>query len=281
MHVIGEELKKIICKSQDELTARENGGLYIQAPDFMDTQISVDAIDLRIDNHGFVMNDDYEFVNTLSSEDLQKHFDEVELQVTTGYDIKPGDTLYIGTLERINLKGKYIGRVIGRSTYSRLGLSVNSSQDKFCGYNNAIIGLQIRNNTNQKIRIYPYQKLAQILIYKTEGEAKEVDSLYANETKYTIPTIKEKERSQYDENSANRIAGKKSEKKPFIKRKLKDRKNASKIITVGSGVLATLVLSFNSIATYSSKVKIAMISVVGLFYVFMTLIALFVVKEED
>jgi len=278
MHVIGDELKKIIRKSQDELEACGNG-LYIQAIDFRDTQISVDAIDLRIDNHGFVMNDEFEFVNTLSRQDFHQHFVRVELQAM-GYDIKPGDTLYIGTLERVNLKGPYIGRVIGRSTYSRLGLSVNSSQDKFCGYNNAIIGLQIRNNTNQKIRIYPRQKLAQILIYKTEGVANELDSLYANETQYTIPTIGDKERTQYDENTANRIAEIIPKKKNFL-RKLKDRKDASKIITVGGGVLVTSVLSINSIAPFSSNVKTAIVSVVVLFYIFMTLIALFVINDED
>ena len=279
MHVIGNELKSIIRKSQDELNACENGGLYIEAKDFNNNQISVDAIDLRIGDWGYVMKDEYESINTLSCEDFTHHFDRVELPLLTGYAIKPGDTLYIGTLERIYLKGPYIGRVIGRSTYSRLGLSVNSSQDKFCGFNNAIIGLQIRNNTNQNIRIYPYQKLAQILIYNTKGAPTESDSPYANESEYTIPVIRETERTQYDLNSAHRIANNISKKKNFI-RKLK-RKNASKIITVGSGVLATLVLSFNSIATYSLQVKIAMISVVGVFYIFMTVIALLVLKEED
>ena len=279
MHVIGEKLEEIICKSQHDFDTR-NEGLFIEAKGFdRDNQLSVDAIDLRVDNWGYVMNNDkFECVNTLYGGKFDKHFRRVILN-DTGYDIKPGDTLFIGTVERINLKGPYIGRVIGRSTYSRLGLSVNSSQDKFCGYNNAIIGLQIRNNTNQKIRIYPLQKLAQILIYKTEGVPIKKDSSYADEIEYTLPTIVDRERTQYNPYIANTIAKDVPNEKNIIK-KLKDKKYVSEIVTIGSGVLVTSALFINSIFAFSPEVKIAIACAVVPVYIFMTIIA-FILKMED
>jgi len=207
------------------------------------------------------MNREYKFINTLSQDSFGKHFEEVNLSLD-GYILQPGEILYIGTLERISLKGAYIGRVVGRSTYARLGLSVNSSQDKFCGYNNAIVSLQLRNNSNQSLKIYPYQKLVQILFYKTSGSSRNIQSAYANESEYRLPEILETERIQYDANTASKIAKSPSVKHNVITKgvmKVKSTKNGTKIINTVVGLLTTLITAIIGLISIDIGYKIGLI----------------------
>lgn len=42
-----------------------------------DEQIGNDSIDLRINNTGYIISSDYEYINTLSEEDFSKYFTKV------------------------------------------------------------------------------------------------------------------------------------------------------------------------------------------------------------
>ena len=128
---------KILRSSKEEVSEHKEKGedsilITTECDDFnKDGQIGNDSIDLRISNKGYILNDDYEYINTLSDENFSKYFEEVYLNSEQGYDLKPGAILFIGTVERIHLEGDLIGRVTGRSVFSRFGLSVHCTQDKF------------------------------------------------------------------------------------------------------------------------------------------------------
>ena len=144
-------IMKILRDSEEDLKAHKGEDSILITTiydDFSIDQIGNDSIDLRISNKGYVLSNEYEFINTLSDENFKKYFDEVPLNVETGYDLKPGELLFIDTLERINLVGDLIGRITGRSTFSRFGLSVHCTQDKFSSGINSIAALQIKNNTD-------------------------------------------------------------------------------------------------------------------------------------
>lgn len=242
MQIVGDELKKLIVKTRIEWE-QATEGIHIDTPscDFDERQVTDDAIDLRIADHGYVMNTAYEYINTLSNESFESHFERIDLPVE-GYVLKPGEVLYIGTIERIGLKGSYIGRISGRSTYSRLGLSISSSQDKFCGYNDAIVGLQLRNNSRQGLKIYPQQKLVQIMFYYTRGKPGNACGVYANESDYTLPQIQEKERFQYGKNLADKLSKLPSKKLNIFNRgiaKLKKTKKALNILNLILGAVFT------------------------------------------
>ena len=243
MQVVGQELINLIKDSRDSYK-NSNEGIFINTPqgDFDSLhQITNDGIDLRINDIGYIMNTRYKFINTLSSDSFDDHFEETKLPLD-GFILQPGEILYVGTLERISLKGSYIGRISGRSTYARLGLSISSSQDKFCGHNEAIVCLQLRNNSRQGLKIFPYQKLAQILIYKTTGSPGSDDSAYANESEYTFPQITENERYPYDKNTANKIAKLPSEKNNFVSyrfAKLRNTKGGVKLLNIIIGAIGT------------------------------------------
>ena len=167
--------------------------------DFSVDQIGNDSIDLRINNRGYILSNDYQFVNTLSEENFEKYFEEVHLSAETGYDLKPGALLFVDTLERINLVGDLIGRISGRSTFARFGLSVHCTQEKFSSGINSIAALQIKNNSNTVLKIFPYQKLAQLIVEKTNHNENPYNGTFALEDKYKLPVIKGSDRKQYDE----------------------------------------------------------------------------------
>lgn len=163
-------IMKILRSSEEDIKLHQGEDSILittSCDDFSISQIGNDSIDLRINNEGYVISNDYEYINTLSEETFEKYFEKVLLNAETGYDLKPGEILFIDTLERINLVGDLIGRISGRSTFSRFGLTVHCTQEKFSSGINSIAALQIKNNSNTVLKIFPYQKLAQLIIEKT------------------------------------------------------------------------------------------------------------------
>lgn len=277
MQIVGESLKKLIYDKREDWE-NADAGIYISTPhnDFQpENQITDDSIDLRIGNTGYLMNTKYKFINTLSENSFDDHFIETELS-SDGFILEPGEILYIGTLERISLKGEYIGKISGRSTYARLGLSISSSQDKFCGHNDAIVCLQLRNNSKQGLKIFPQQKLVQIIFYKTDGYPGTTNSSYANETKYTLPQISEKERYPYDENTAHRIAKLPSKKYNLASRgiaKLRNTKSGVKLLNIIIGALGTFGTAMVSFFNIETIYKICFCSFIFITYLIFSIIA--------
>lgn len=192
--------------------------------DFSVDQIGNDSIDLRINNRGYILSNDYQFVNTLSEENFEKYFEEVHLSAETGYDLKPGALLFVDTLERINLVGDLIGRISGRSTFVRFGLSVHCTQEKFSSGINSIAALQIKNNSNTVLKIFPYQKLAQLIVEKTNHNENPYNGTFALEDKYKLPVIKGSDRKQYDERTQECIKRLKPKKKSLLERQTSSAK---------------------------------------------------------
>lgn len=212
--------------------------------DFSVNQIGNDSIDLRIGNKGYVISNDYEYINTLSEENFDKYFEEVALNRENGYDLQPGAVLFIGTVERIHLVGDLIGRISGRSTFSRFGLSVHCTQDKFSSGINSIAPLQIKNNTNTVLKIFPYQKLAQLIIEKTNHNHSPYNGTFAMEDEYQLPKIKSSDRNQYDKRTQEYIKCLKPKRKSLLERNTSSAKLNTLfqsvfgfIITVGIGLM--------------------------------------------
>ncbi len=283
MQIVGDELKKLIVSNENWDQTTE--GIHISTPlnDFNNNQISDDSIDLRISNTGFIMNKDYKSINTLSKDSFENHFERIEL-TTDGYVLQPGEVLYIGTIERIGLKGPYIGRIAGRSTYSRLGLSISSSQDKFCGHNDAIVCLQLRNNSNQGLVIFPHQKLVQIMIYKTLGTPSATGSAYANELTYTLPQIGDKERFQYSEFTADKIAKIPSPKKNIAYRGLdaiRKKKKRSSILNLIIGGVFTLLMTVINFISIQDSTKQFLCIMFLVFYLLLSIPIVILVDEDE
>lgn len=205
------------------------------------TQIGNDSIDLRISNTGYVITNIYTYINTLLEDDFEKYFEKVELSPVHGYDLKPGELLFIDTLERIHLSGDLVGRVSGRSTFSRFGLSVHCTQEKFSSGINSVVALQIKNNTDAILKIFPYQKLAQIMIETTSHNPSMYVGSYKSDAEYKFPVIKKSDKEHYDARTKEFINRLKPKKNLLLKKHGKSAKLISLVQAILGGVTTVII----------------------------------------
>lgn len=270
----------ILRKNEEELLSHINeDSIYITTSvnDFnIEQQVGNDSIDLRINDHGYKLNNDYEYINTLSNEDFSKYFTEVNLDSKNGYDLKPGELLFIDTLERIHLNGNLIGRITGRSVFSRFGLSVHCTQDKFSSGINSIVALQIVNNSNTTLKIFPYQKLAQLIIERTESvNTPYKNSTFSEEKEYTLPIIKDSDKFQYSDRMIQHINNLHPKKKSILKKKPSSGKAMVLYQSIVFFILTTL------IAIFTSQNLIWATVIIGVVYVLFAIIFYNITKSLD
>lgn len=219
------EILRLLISSQKEYETWSGDGIYIYIEGNKgvfnkELQVGNDSIDLQIGDKGYIMLDDHEYINTLSEESFKDFFQEVSLSVENGYDLKPGQILFVSTLERINLIGDLTGRVTGRSVFARMGLAVHCTQDKFSSGINSVVGLQLINHSNNVLKIFPYQKLAQMIIQKTSHMGTPYTSgTFARESSFTLPVVTEKDLKQYSDREKSFIKQHVPKKKSILQRK--------------------------------------------------------------
>lgn len=209
--------KDLITKFLDEKNeARESIKITLTedgAPPFdRSTQVGRDSIDLRIGRQGYKIKCDYDFINTLDSE-IDTYFHDVTI-TNDGYLIEPGETLVVSTIERIKLTGNITGELTGRTRFSRMGLSVCTAT-KFQSYSDAVIVLQLTNHNKVPLKIFPYQKLVQLVIHQVDGIPNEKRGNYHNEVTLRKPIIDENELADFSKELLKSISRQKPKKIPF------------------------------------------------------------------
>ncbi|MBE6088429.1 MAG: hypothetical protein E7206_10380 [Clostridium beijerinckii] len=267
MVVCNNTINELLKSTQQELDSEKEGICIMTTDNDFDKELQIgsDSIDLRISNKGYIVNSEYTFINTLSDINFKEsdYFIEVNLDVEKGYDLQPGQVLFINTLERVQLKGNLIGEIMGRSVFSRFGLSVHCTQSKFASGMNSTVPLQIRNNVSIPLRIFPYQKLAQLIIHRTEQNRFPYTGQYSSEIEYKLPLVSENDRKQYSERNRNIIKNIKP-----TKRTLKDKYGNQKttkylaLCQTIAGVILSVFISFMGIFGVSTMtILVSIISV--------------------
>lgn len=163
-------------------------------------QITNSGIDLRLGYDGYVIDPDAldgRPLDTLASADPTRYFRKV-LIPPEGYIIEPGGFLLASTLEIVRLAaGEYIGRIIGRSLYARMGLSIHCTQPKFSGGNRSIVPLQLINHSPVPLRVYPRQRIATLQIELMNGPSGQYTGHFSEETSIRLPLVPDSEREDY------------------------------------------------------------------------------------
>ena len=116
------------------------------------------------------------FFNPFSSKefDLRNKTKRKEIQKTwykyytrteeEGIKIRPNEVVIAITKEWVRLPKNMCGLITGRSSFSRMGIEVQLTQDLHQPGHNAQILLQIKNNSPFSIRLYPNMRIAQLMI---------------------------------------------------------------------------------------------------------------------
>lgn len=85
--------------------------------------------------------------------------------------IKPGHVLMGRIYERLRIPPGYAGRIEGRSSFARLGLSIHCTGDfinpGWAGY----MPLQLLNSGPYPVRVTPYLSLCQLMVVRLSGES--------------------------------------------------------------------------------------------------------------
>lgn len=99
-----------------------------------------------------------------------EYFDVVELEQGQYFELLPQEYILVSTLESIKVPSDLMAVLYPRSSTNRKGLSLDLTGIIDAGYEGQLV-LPIRNNTrSQAIRLYPGERLCQVVFEELEAE---------------------------------------------------------------------------------------------------------------
>lgn len=94
---------------------------------------------------------------------LEKTLDE------TGYILEPGEFILMNSLEKVKMPDNYLGYIVTRSALAKIGLQSHLCSPHIDPKADLHITFEIKNNSNNKIRIYPGMSFAKVYLFKVEN----------------------------------------------------------------------------------------------------------------
>lgn len=106
------------------------------------------------------------------------NYEKIEIQPGQYFDLAPGESIIASTLERIELKSPDImGVLYPRSSINRRGLSVDLTGIVDAYYQGNLMIPILNKTTSQVIRIFPGERICQIVFHKLSQDLSEEESL--------------------------------------------------------------------------------------------------------
>ncbi len=104
-------------------------------------------------------------------ENNQDTFEKIELKPGQFFELAPGESIIAATLEKISLKAdNLMGVLYPRSSINRRGLSVDLTGIVDAHYSGNLMIPIFNKTTNQVIRIYPGERICQLVFQKLTSE---------------------------------------------------------------------------------------------------------------
>jgi dCTP deaminase len=176
-YIINDFYQKVITNCLDE-------------PKFNKNQIQPASIDLRLSSKVWIQkwvpfgeinvfeHGAFDFI-------ASKYWKEKKISINNPLKIRPNETIFGRTHEKINIPEDCIAKIEAKSSTARLSLSVAYSD--YC--NPKYIGrypLQIHNSGKNTIVLYPYMEICQLMLIKLRStvaesyDSRNRESIYAN-----------------------------------------------------------------------------------------------------
>lgn len=114
----------------------------------------------------------------LKKEDKDSVVEEIVIS-DDGYELKPGDFVLGSTIEKIGIPNGYFGFVETKGNIARAGIQTHNTDGHIDPGFTGNITLEIKNNSNHSIIIYPNMAFVQIYFFKSTSE-----SLFPYDGKY-------------------------------------------------------------------------------------------------
>lgn len=161
----------------------EEGGLKFE-PALDGFQNQPHAVDLRLGTVFYISKiweltkKGREVLTVDVTESAGDNFEKIELKPGQYFDLAPGEAIIASTLEKIELNAPDImGILYPRSSINRRGLSVDLTgiiDTFYCG--NLMIPI-LNKTTSQIIRIYPGERICQVVFHKLTQALEKEDAL--------------------------------------------------------------------------------------------------------
>lgn len=102
-----------------------------------------------------------------NEEEVHRRFKEYVCNKGKGITLRPNEFILTSTKQVVKLPNNIVGFISGRSSFSRIGVSVELSQTILQPGHHDIIPLQIKNNLPYPVTIFPDMKIVQAVFFRT------------------------------------------------------------------------------------------------------------------
>lgn len=184
----GDDLKIILCESGIQLSLSST---------------------IRLIKRRYVHN----YIDMANSEtDLEVQLAKLypEQNISTGYILKPNETILCTSEERIKMPHDVYAIVSSKFSYTQLGLSIELGTSIIQAGHNGQVHFQIKNNTENSICIYPHIQVVQLLFFRTiQPSTKQYNEVPQNHSydKDSVPPISKFRKNNEKLSNVNKPAG--------------------------------------------------------------------------
>lgn len=171
--------------TKHDIIARIKGGSIAFKPNLDTFQLQEHSVDLRLGFTFMVPKMWHMTGKGRESLDIthfdkrnEDYFDVVELEQGQYFDLLPQEYILVSTLESMKVPKDLMAVLYPRSSTNRKGLSLDLTGIVDAGYEGQLI-LPIRNNTrSQTVRLYPGERLCQVVFEELKTEVETRPSKY-------------------------------------------------------------------------------------------------------
>lgn len=165
--------------TKKEILSRIKSGSISFKPEIDSFQLQGHSVDLRL-GFTFMIPKSWHLTPkgrealdvTHFDKNSHEYFDVIELEQGQYFDLLPHEYILVATFEKIKVPEDIMAVLYPRSSTNRKGMSLDLTGIVDAGYEGQLI-LPIRNNTHsQVVRLYPGERLCQI-VFESLGESVE------------------------------------------------------------------------------------------------------------
>ncbi len=180
--------------TRNDIKKEISEGRLTFSPPLDQFQMQPHAIDLRLGTK-FMIPKSWEITENgraaikvaIDAESSDSEYNQIDLKPGQYFEILPDEFVIATSLENITLKSPNLMAILfPRTSTNRRGLNLSLSGIIDTGYEGTLI-FPIKNETNQVIRIYPGERICQIILQELSGDLtpEEANLHGAQEAKYT------------------------------------------------------------------------------------------------
>lgn len=157
-----------------------------------DRQIGDGVIDLRLGTRFIIFKtsriSDIDPLNEEIKINIRKYQEEMYIKFGRKIVLHPGEFLLGSSLEYLHFPPDVLGYVVGRSSWGRLGLIIETApvvHPCFTG----VLTFEFANVGTTPISIYPGARIAQITLHQTEGDVADCSKENLLRSRYSLSTM--------------------------------------------------------------------------------------------